>query len=105
MRFKRWFKNGRQLAVSALFALVMVLASVKFAQGVQQKNIEVKKQSLENTLQKCITHCYATAGTYPPDVDYIVEKYGLTYDEEHFVINYRLFAANIYPEITVMYNY
>jgi len=45
--------------------------------------------------------CYASEGRYPQNVDYLVEHYGLVYDEERYSILYDAFASNIMPDIDV----
>lgn len=45
--------------------------------------------------------CYASEGRYPQSVDYLVEHYGLIYDEERYSILYDAFASNVMPDIDV----
>jgi len=55
---------------------------------------------LEQVRQAAIG-CYASEGRYPQSVDYLVEHYGLIYDEERYSILYDAFASNIMPDIDV----
>ena len=57
---------------------------------------------LEQVLRRTAVACYAVEGVYPPDVAYMREHYGLTYDEDRYVVHYDLVASNFMPEITVM---
>ena len=59
-------------------------------------------RQLETTLRRTAVSCYAAEGFYPPDVAYMREHYGLRFDEESYVVHYRLTASNWMPEITVM---
>jgi hypothetical protein len=47
-------------------------------------------------------HCYAAEGIYPPDLEYLQENYGLQVDTDNFVVDYRPFASNLMPDITVL---
>ena len=61
-----------------------------------------QRESLENALNRDITHCYCVEGTYPPSLDYIVEHYGLTYDEDRFFVDYISNGSNLYPDVTII---
>ncbi|MBF1030306.1 MAG: hypothetical protein HXK91_08980, partial [Lachnospiraceae bacterium] len=39
---------------------------------------------------------------YPPSLDYLKERYGLTYDESFFYVDYQPLASNLYPDVTVL---
>ena len=57
---------------------------------------------LESAIRQAVVTCYATEGYYPPDMDYIVEHYGIQLDESRYLVSYDIFAENIMPEITVI---
>ena len=57
---------------------------------------------LDKALSRSITQCYAIEGTYPPDLDYLVEHYGLCYDSETFFIDYRYIGSNLRPDVTII---
>lgn len=61
-----------------------------------------EKDSLEKALNKTITFCYATEGSYPESLNYIKENYGLVYDESKYYIDYRAMGSNIKPDVTVV---
>ena len=57
---------------------------------------------LRNALEHAITSCYALEGLYPPDLQYMKDHYGLTYDESLFHVSYQPVAANIRPEYFIL---
>lgn len=59
-------------------------------------------RQLEEALRRACVTCYATQGVYPPDLNDLVEHYGLQIDWSRYAIDYEVFAENIMPEITVM---
>lgn len=79
--------------------LVFVLTAVtNLEQGKQEQDI----RQLEQVLQRTAVACYAVEGAYPPSIEYMRQHYGLTYDENRYVVHYVLVASNFMPEITVM---
>ena len=61
-----------------------------------------QEDSLVNALERNIVHCYALEGFYPPSLAYMEEHYGLTYDKNKFMVDYRPIASNLYPDFTVI---
>ena len=60
------------------------------------------KQQLEEALRRAAVACYAAEGIYPPNVEYMVEHYGLQIDSRRYVVSYTSFAENLMPDITVL---
>lgn len=65
-------------------------------------SVRRQKENLENALQRTITYCYASEGSYPESLDYLKEHYGLTWDESLFYVDYQISGANIYPDVTIL---
>ena len=59
-------------------------------------------RQLEEAVRRTAVACYGAEGAYPPSVAYMTEHYGLTYDQDRFIVHYDLFASNVMPEITVL---
>ena len=59
-------------------------------------------QVLEEALRRAAVACYAAEGIYPPNVEYMVEHYGLQIDSRRYVVSYTSFAENLMPDITVL---
>ena len=89
-------KRSVILAVAVL--LCFLLAVKQLEQGIDVQG----KQQLENALRRTAVACYASEGFYPPDVAYMVQHYGLQYDEDAYRVHYESFASNLMPEITVV---
>lgn len=85
----------------AAFLLVLLL----FLSGIQhlsEASLARQKESLESALSRSISQCYAVEGAYPPDIAYLQEHYGLTYDSSLFLIDYISYGSNLRPEVTVL---
>ena len=84
-----------------LCAVIFVLVAVgNLDRGRQTEDI----RQLEQALQRTAVACYAVEGVYPPDVAYMRQRYGLTYDERRYTVHYDLVASNLMPKIHVMVN-
>lgn len=88
--------------LSLLIAPVLLIAFWFILSSVDESTINRQKESLESALNRDILHCYAVEGYYPPSLDYIKEHYGLSYNEDLFVIDYRPIGGNIRPDVTVL---
>ena len=67
-----------------------------------KSSISKQQESLESALARDIVQCYAIEGRYPPNIDYLEQHYGLTYDKTTFFVEYMPIASNLYPDVTVI---
>ena len=88
------------LPIAALVILfILFLGGVR---SVSDATYTKQQESLETALSRSIAQCYAVEGMYPPDLQYLKEHYGLTYDESEFLVDYESYGSNLMPEITVL---
>lgn len=76
-----------------------------FTQGISSFSagtVKRQKESLENAIMRSITYCYTVEGSYPGNLEYLKEYYGLIYDEDLFFVDYRTSGSNILPDITII---
>ncbi len=88
-----------------LSVLIFVLIAFVFIKAVEysgRSTIEKQQESLESAIARDIVQCYALEGQYPPNLEYMEEHYGLTYDKTTFFVDYQPIAANLYPDYTVI---
>ncbi|MDD6190091.1 MAG: hypothetical protein PUB75_00675 [Firmicutes bacterium] len=98
-------QKSRSGIKTVLAICVFLIVITVFFYGINSlsKTTETKeKESLENSLSRSITYCYATEGAYPENLDYIKDNYGLIYDETKFMVDYKVIGSNIYPDVTVI---
>jgi len=58
----------------------------------------------ENSVKRAVINCYATEGKYPPNFQYLKDHYGISIDENKYVVHYTIFAENFMPDITIIEN-
>ncbi len=85
-----------------LLSLIILVSFVLGIQSVSRTTADKQLESLENALSRSIAQCYAVEGMYPPDLEYIKEHYGLTYDEKAYLVDYQPVGSNIAPEVVVL---
>ncbi|MCM1190757.1 MAG: hypothetical protein NC541_15890 [bacterium] len=95
---------GHKIAVwlpIAVFAVIFILF-LGGVSSVSETTYAKQKESLETALSRSIAQCYAVEGAYPPDLQYLKDHYGLTYDESEFLVDYDFYGSNLVPDVTVL---
>ena len=87
---------------SLILALAVLLCFLTAVSRLEQGRRSEGKVQLEDALRRTAVTCYASEGYYPPSVEYMVQRYGLQYDETAYLVHYEVFASNLMPEITVV---
>ena len=92
-------KAGRVFFVLVIgFVFVYIIYSMmKFNDG----NNERQADSIRKIIDKALVQCYALEGSYPVDVEY-VSKYGVIFDNNHYIYFYEWYGSNIKPSIKVL---
>lgn len=89
-----------QLA-SLPFILIALILLIKGVSGYGATNDALTKGNVQKIVETYAVQCYASEGSYPPDLQYLVDNYGLILDEERFIYEYDIFASNVMPEILI----
>lgn len=86
-----------------LIVLAIVIGIFYYAVNtISESSTAKQKEALRNAVDNDVTYCYSIEGSYPEDVQYLEDNYGLTYDHERFFVGYRLQGSNIRPDITII---
>lgn len=91
-------KHIGKLVVLVLIFLSFLLGISRLEEGRQEQGTRV----LEDALRSAAVACYAAEGFYPADADYLLENYGVIWEESRYQIHYDCFASNLMPDITVV---
>ncbi len=104
MRFSSYYKHRFPLrAVLGIAILLVVLFAVIYGSGrLAASDTAHKRELLESAVLRLSVECYALEGSYPPNLEYLKEHYGLTYDEETFYVDYHPVGSNLAPDITIL---
>jgi hypothetical protein len=85
--------------------LLLAAAILLFALGVgslSDSGSSHEEEIVTSALDRSITQCYALEGFYPPNLAYLSDHYGFTYNTEHFFIDYQYIAGNLRPDVTII---
>lgn len=95
---KVYKKNITKRIVTAIFLVTLLILGGNYGRRVyREQSIEVLRQSA----RRAAVECYSIEGIYPPDVEYLEDKYYLSYDKDKYFIFYETFAANVMPTIEI----
>ena len=96
-------KTSSITAYLPILLLVLVLGVfIVFSDSFSQSSLASEKDILHNALDRSITQCYALEGSYPYELTYLEEHYGLTYNKERFFIDYQYIGDNLRPDVTII---
>lgn len=56
----------------------------------------------KEAIMRSAVHCYALEGAYPPNIEYLEQHYGLLINYKKFAVDYKCFASNMMPDVTVI---
>lgn len=84
------------IAVFILLTVIVILSVADISRTTESEGLAIT----ENSIKRAVITCYAQEGSYPPDIDYLKENYGLKVNDE-YTVRYNIFASNVMPSITV----
>jgi len=58
---------------------------------------------LREVLRRAAISCYAVEGRFPPNLEYLVEHYGVIIDHSRFIVHYDVVSRNAMPNIQVIW--
>lgn len=93
---------SRNLAVSIIAFLFIALLFWVGISMVSDRTSSRAAEILKDAVTRDIIHCYASEGFYPESLEYLKQNYGLTYDEERFLIDYQAIGSNLLPDVTII---
>lgn len=85
------------IVIFIIIVVIVVLSVADISRTTEAEGLAIT----ENSIRRAVITCYAQEGSYPPDIDYLKENYGLKINDE-YVVRYNIFASNIMPSITVI---
>lgn len=93
---------GSKNKLSLLITLGIFILFILQIQNITHLTKQQQRINLEKAISRDIIQCYALEGYYPPDLNYIEEHYGLTYNKSDFFIDYQIEGENIKPAFTII---
>lgn len=94
---KKILRNYLPAAIFVALTAVLLIATVSVSGTSEAETMKIT----ENNIRRAVVTCYCEEGSYPPDIQYLKDNYGLRISDEYAVF-YDVFASNIMPDITVL---
>lgn len=84
-----------------LVAVCVIGLSVWGLWGISGQIDESQLTFLQNAIRRSAVQCYAIEGSFPRDISYLEDHYGLTLDRDRFIFHYEYRWGNQVPRINV----
>ena len=91
----------RNTLIKLIFFTLIVLAVVTGIKAYDRSSVERGRKIVSDSVIRAAVQCYALEGRYPADVEYLRSHYGLSANEEKYMIHYQFVGDNIMPDVTV----
>ncbi|MFZ2539141.1 MAG: hypothetical protein WAX04_09615 [Oscillospiraceae bacterium] len=104
-RFTKSKKDNSLLKDTVLPVLLFAVILFLFTLGLHSINSTTEQEQFNSTKQaitRAVVHCYAVEGAYPANLAYLEDQYGLTINYNKYLVDYKCFASNLMPDITVL---
>ena len=88
--------------IAAVLLLVLTAALVFAAARAGQKTAASEEALLKDAIIRASVTCYAIEGQYPPNLQYIIDNYGVAVDAGRYIVSYDVFADNLMPDVRVL---
>lgn len=104
---KEVFKKSAWATLRAGFAPLLFTLAVMLmiVYGLHQAEVSSRAEGLrvlEEGVLRAAIKCYAVEGSYPDNLTYMEDHYGVRVDRTRYVVHYEIFASNLLPDITVI---
>ena len=92
----------RLAAVWVIVAIIAVVLIIPAAVSARKEETQESVRSITETVQERALQCYEIEGAYPSSLSYLEENYGLTLNQEDYLVVYKPVAENLPPEVRVI---
>lgn len=102
---KSEYPGGRVLQgmLPALLVLALALSLVLFGlKSARQATMDEGEKIAQESIMRAVVTCYSIENRYPESFEYLKERYGISIDEDKYVVHYEVFASNLMPVVTVV---
>ena len=91
--------NARLFIIIIIMVISGFLVYSMAAAG--ESNTEKEIIRLREAIDKALVQVYALEGSYPADLDHLV-NYGIIIDRERYFFHYEVFAINLKPAVIIV---
>ncbi len=88
--------------VILLFILIISWFFISF-NNIQKATDAQQLCQTRKMIQNASSLCYSIEGSYPPNIEYLVDNYDLVLNQDKYLVLFEAFASNVMPEISIFY--
>lgn len=82
---------------------VLIAVGLFFGAGaLRRATREQGAQALRQSILSAASRCCAVEGSYPTSLKHLEDDYGLTVNDQDYVVTYEAFAGNLVPSVVVV---
>lgn len=93
----KWLKRSAALIVVLVLIGWTAVSMDRTSRQIRDEEAEL----LRRRISEAAVLCYALEGSYPEDVSYLEENYGVVIDRSRYHVFYETFGSNMRPDIEV----
>jgi uncharacterized protein YabE (DUF348 family) len=100
VRSRRW--RITRVAVIAFLVFALCLLGYQL-NSVNSANMEAQaEKAIAQTVTDSAVQCFSIEGSYPSDLSYLEDNYGLQINHRDYYVTYETFGSNVMPSVRVM---
>lgn len=84
-----------------IIIIIVAIVSVVSMNEFWENSNDAQPDRIKEAIERACVQCYALEGSYPPDLKYLNEHYGLILNEDKYFYYYEIFASNVMPYVEV----
>lgn len=84
-----------------IIIIIVAIVSVVSMNEFWESSNDAQPDRIKEAIERACVQCYALEGSYPPDLKYLSEHYGLILNEDKYFYYYEIFASNVMPYVEV----
>lgn len=95
-------KNLLMRVVAVLCIIVIVAVALSIYYSFQKSSIDQGALSVKEAVLDSAIQCAAIEGSYPSEISYLENNYGLSVNHDDYIVVYVCFASNTVPSVSVV---
>jgi len=96
-------KKGTRLRVIIPVIIIIGIACIALSWFLNISDSKTREHvnSMRQASITALRNCYAIEGSYPQDISYLEQHYGLIIDHKKYIVSYDFLGSNILPDVRV----
>lgn len=94
-------RKKRRRIIAAVCVVVLALALGGIGLAVRANARNQGAVALRDSILNAAKQCCAIEGSYPKSLKHLEDSYGLTINDNDYVVSYEYFAGNVMPSVVV----